>query len=471
MEFKLDTQLLNQNILKNGKAENNAGNRIKLFPFPANETQLKDDVKADLKDFRGIAAACIRESLGISPKNAFDKAEFITKICAKANAPGNTDLERIVKKLVFNQNGHLELFDLLVYPHLHHPNSVDNKTLKEIARYIVAIFFDAQDKETIAALVQAKPDNLFYKLVLSCLPDTHPASVDPEQYYHGAAKLKGQFRADLKVLTSDPDLFLTGFHQLLRYYFFKYVSDLAASLNAFFGPVKGTLFFSLKWERMQDYRQAMRSGWSNLEHHLRDMFSHAMTLEIINHIDGLGTVPLTYADLARTASSLSEEEKACLVAQIQEATALYIQNQPKLPWHNFDANKPLSEDPLENVVKQLFQAVEFQFNNSSKYRAKQAYANWMYEFTKPNFAKRRGILGYSLSLDSDLLLLLTRICVGDEEKIRLKELWEGLETRGIYLDSLSKDQVITYFEKVNLLEKKSDSGDAQYIRKFSQTSL
>ena len=63
-----------------------------------------------------------------------------------------------------------------------------------------------------------------------------------------------------------------------------------------------------------------------------------------------------------------------------------------------------------------------------------------------------------------MLLFLTRLCIGNESKIRLKTLWDNLKLRGIVFDETSKLEITKLFEKINLIEKKSDSGDAQYIK-------
>ena len=36
--------------------------------------------------------------------------------------------------------------------------------------------------------------------------------------------------------------------------------------------------------------------------------------------------------------------------------------------------------------------------------------------------------------------------------------------RGIYLDKQSQESIVEFYEKLNLIEKKSDSGDAQYVK-------
>ena len=62
-----------------------------------------------------------------------------------------------------------------------------------------------------------------------------------------------------------------------------------------------------------------------------------------------------------------------------------------------------------------------------------------------------------------MLLMLTALCVKDN-KIKLNQLFKEYEKRGIFLDKYSKEEVVNFLTKLNLIDKKSDSGDAQYVK-------
>ena len=70
-----------------------------------------------------------------------------------------------------------------------------------------------------------------------------------------------------------------------------------------------------------------------------------------------------------------------------------------------------------------------------------------------------------LNITEEFLIFLTKLAVGDQEKNSLKEVFRQFELRGVFLDRSSKDEVVQFYTKLNLLEKKSDSGDAQYVRR------
>ena len=85
------------------------------------------------------------------------------------------------------------------------------------------------------------------------------------------------------------------------------------------------------------------------------------------------------------------------------------------------------------------------------------------EIAKPYFLKRRGSYGYVLNINRDMLLMITALCVKDN-KIKLNQLFKEYEKRGIFLDKYSKEEVVNFLTKLNLIDKKSDSGDAQYVK-------
>ena len=71
-----------------------------------------------------------------------------------------------------------------------------------------------------------------------------------------------------------------------------------------------------------------------------------------------------------------------------------------------------------------------------------------------------------LNISEEMLIFLTKICIKDHDQVRLKDVFEEFQRRGVFLDDLSKDQVTDYYERLNLIEKKSDSGDAKYVKRI-----
>ena len=71
-----------------------------------------------------------------------------------------------------------------------------------------------------------------------------------------------------------------------------------------------------------------------------------------------------------------------------------------------------------------------------------------------------------LNITEERLILLTKLAIKDNDQMSLNDVFEQFKKRGIYFDSSSKEEIIKFYSKLNLIDKKSDSGDAQYVKRF-----
>lgn len=113
----------------------------------------------------------------------------------------------------------------------------------------------------------------------------------------------------------------------------------------------------------------------------------------------------------------------------------------------------------------LFNSIRIQFENTLRNRPYSSYAQ-KFEVYCRKYLKRRGRSGMMLNISEETLIFLTKICIKDQEKMRLNDVFAEFEARGVFLDTHSKSEVMRYYEKLNLIEKKSDSGDAQYVKRI-----
>jgi DNA phosphorothioation-dependent restriction protein DptG len=143
---------------------------------------------------------------------------------------------------------------------------------------------------------------------------------------------------------------------------------------------------------------------------------------------------------------------------------------PFVNWEECQNNLQMSlelrkfDTEITRLIYSLWYTIRYQFENGKRNKPYKDYASWLTSFGKENFTKSGGRLGPKLVLSQEVLLFLTKLCIGNEEKIRLKIYWEKLQERGITFDETTKQVIIKLFERINLIEKKSDSGDAQYIK-------
>lgn len=118
-----------------------------------------------------------------------------------------------------------------------------------------------------------------------------------------------------------------------------------------------------------------------------------------------------------------------------------------------------------NEVKRLFETIDYQFLNSFRTSHYNGYNKKYIEFVQKNFGKRRGTLGYTIGVTENDIIMFTKIILAENEgKLKLSLLFEKFEERGLIFDRESKRKITELFEKMNFLEKRSDSGDAQYVK-------
>ena len=104
--------------------------------------------------------------------------------------------------------------------------------------------------------------------------------------------------------------------------------------------------------------------------------------------------------------------------------------------------------------------------HTKRQRANQAYSEKFSGFCKERWVKNRKKSGLVLNLTERDIIFLTKICLRNEEKIRLNKLFKEYELRGICLDNTSREYLQEFFTKLNLIDRKSDSGDAQYVKRI-----
>ena len=102
-------------------------------------------------------------------------------------------------------------------------------------------------------------------------------------------------------------------------------------------------------------------------------------------------------------------------------------------------------------------------NRGTNAQVREKFGKNLEDLGADEFIKSRGNLGRVFNITHQFFLLLTAVCVKDE-RIPVNKLFDEYEKRGIRLDRQSKAEAVYTLDKLNLIDKKSDSGDAQYVK-------
>ena len=463
------------------------GNLIKLFPFTTKFTEKQSD--EDLSSFLGVVGETFRLKLNKQYTTKFkadEQSSFKIKLrdhiidTAVSKVESNNQdeqLKDILIEMFFEDDASLVKYDKRILPFMNFV--VDKPQLRDISKFIYDVFFSSTEL-TLKDDVNLSKDNLFFKLLLKSMPDL--ASVKESKRKVNYPVLHNSivelFWQDYSTLELKEEDYLGHIQDLVKYYYFFYLSQTAIQLNDFSNSKSlEPVYFSLDWEVLSKSRPAYNRGWKRLEYDLTNIFAHSFTVELLNYLPINDGAPKNYSGIHEFLNDTNEDNQELVIAQIERVSAYYKSQISSLKdafkhgesWEKCDEalkNSLLVKgfSGLSKAIYSLFYRVNYQFLNSGRNARYNDYSKWFTQFCKLNYTKKRGRLGYTTALNQETLLLLTKLCVGGKEKIRVKELWEELEKRGLKFDESSKMEIIKLYERINLLEKKSDSGDAQYVK-------
>lgn len=481
IEISLNKIAIEKAYVSGSTFKHPTGNTIKLFPF---RTKGAEKCGEEFRLFHGVVGECFRIAKGEKFDKKFNSdkaATFNTKLKthvieeakAKVYTEYDVQFEDILKSLFFEDDNRLIKFNGQVLPYMNF--SEDHPALNEISRFFLDVLVD---EETLRKVTQTEKsgDNLFYQLLVECLPNHEPCnySIDTLKYSKEIEKINVLFNADFETLSKDNESLLSNIENLFKYYYFFYMTQLTKRLNQFGHLAEiNPIYFTLDWEAISASRIGYEFGWKAIEPEVWNLFSHANTIELLNYIVVNGNQLGSYEEILAIYDKLDSNSGLKLIQLIQELREHYASLCPEdleedLNKTELDQRKEritqADDSDLIKEIKYLYATVDFVLEKTGRKAAGKRYAEWIASFIKINYTKTRGNLGLTTNLTQEVLLFLVKLCVGNEDKIRLNQLWKEMEKRGIIFDEGSKSEIIKLFERINLLEKKSDSGDAQYVK-------
>ncbi|MFI3210931.1 MAG: DNA phosphorothioation-dependent restriction protein DptG [Peptostreptococcaceae bacterium] len=374
-------------------------------------------------------------------------------------------LKLIIKEMFFDKNDNIQIF----HPKLFNYTITTGNFNRYLAQFLYDVLLEGNKEyvDKIRKCFEYKPGNVMEILILNNLPELENIECRDKKYKNICPSVSKLFRDDLDFLLTDYELFMKEFENLINYYYFFYISQFAIKMSKMFDADRHSIeeiYFNLDWESVSKTRESYIKGWKMLDSNLKPLFSNINTLEIlnINNIeDGVD-----YIDMNNIIESFDDNERNIFYQSLKNIKDIYIKNVSGINWSEYKKSNQY-DDSLKDEMYDLFKCIDYQFMTSPKsgrYKLYRAYKTYFEDFCKIDYLKRRGSLGYTLNINQEKLLFITKLSMKNKEKIKLKDLFEEYKKRGIYFDRDSQSKIIDLFEKLNIIEKKSDSGDAQYVR-------
>jgi DNA phosphorothioation-dependent restriction protein DptG len=365
------------------------------------------------------------------------------------------DLNLFLESYMFGNDNEIKS----IHPYIfnYYPLSKEKQKRSEeikVAKFMLDVLVENQS-EFQNVFQNKEGENILTQLVLDNLGKLEQNKNKSKTYKPLLKVVADLFKDDFVYISKHRDYFLEYYPVLVQHYYFLYLSQLALKFNkqdnANYQLVE-PLFYALDWESVNKRRSAVSlGGYKTLKEISKDLFVHIHTMSQLSH-NTLNESKefMTYCDL----NEILKNEIKCeeFIQSIYEWIQIY---------HNKANLKQNIQNPfsISEAFKQLFDCLK----EGMSTQVVNKYGESVEDAAIKKFLKLRGNYGYTLNLTQDFLLLLTAISVKDN-RIPLKKLFEEFEKRGVALDRYSKKEVTELLDNLNMIEKKSDSGDAQYVK-------
>lgn len=311
------------------------------------------------------------------------------------------------------------------------------------------------------------PYNVVEKVVVDAIQASKTGTArNYKSYFPVILDVQEKFKKDFHFMLNTGMTSLDDLSNLLAIYYFYYMSQACVTLDNFGSGKRNSpvpLYYALDWEKVSKNRKCCGEGWERIQACANHMFSHALTLEILNQ-HTISDVMLDYISLQEYVTEYPDQD-AIIASEIEKAEKTYTscvgdyKKFEQIPYASGGTKTDIA-------IRHLYKCVEEQFLNTDRKRANQFYNEKFTEFCKTRWVKNRRKSGLVLNLTERDIIFLTKISIKDKDKIRLIDLYKEYEYRGIFLDNTSKEYLQEFFTKLNLIDKKSDSGDAQYVKRI-----
>lgn len=430
------------------------GVRSKFFPFTTNERYTISQ-----KETSGTVGELVRlinnKKLGNEDLEIDKIIKQIMQLVQLEDENDRSYLYEVIKEHIISEDGNRNIFHYDLYNYIN-----SNKKEEKIAKFLYDVFFKEM-KYFEHIYSEIENEDVITRLILEGLEESDylvdRQSDDNEECYENKLQFITKLAyEDFRFLLKNKDFFLEYFERLVYFYYFYYLVQLCIKINKRFNSdynkVEET-YYLLDWEKAGKNRKSAIKGYKDIKDRGEELW---VNLNVIEHSNFLmGTENYNLVEIKEYFLSLNEKEKLEYLETLKEWVKEY-----KICTHQEDQDNDIELD-FDKLMNEIIQSVSIKLSDPG--RGRRLFNN-VEEIGKLYFLKSRGgAYGYMFNLTQETILMLTAICV-KKEKITLKALFEEYNKRGVFLDKESKELVVTFLEKLNLIDKKSDSGDAQYVK-------
>lgn len=470
--MRIDITAYENNYHQNGKFIDNWQEGIKLLPFNSNPSSAFDK-KCGL---HGTTGEFFRlwENDGSKAIEDFDKSvvdPMMQYLITQKQMPQEQlgEFIRMLKDILL-VNGNINISDSSFLKYIPLVPNDENIGIKDRKKYSdgqrkLANYLLSMLPVEMGESASNKTNNLFTKILKEALSSSFASPSDSvSREYTAMPYIKETFAEDLKwMMEQDEAVKVKYLHLFLHFYACYSVTQTIVNLNpkkttSVTGPTQ--FYFILNTEKASVNHDAVIRGWSYHipKQTLDKLYGKSQALDILNSVLG-GNIGY-YSDVYDVLSSTPFEENcdAC-----NELLKLYQAQKREVFSRRTSEEGSIGEiDTTVNNYYEFFERLEYLCTGLQSPSYISRMRKKVIDLLSVRFLQsRRG--NFVLVLDNEMLTFLIALFT-KSKKTKLEDMYKRFNSYGIHFNRGSRMAIEDYLLKLNLLDRKSDSGEAQYVK-------
>lgn len=470
--MKIDITAYETNYHQNDKFIDNWQEGIKLLPFNSNPSSAFDK-KCGLHGTTGEFFRLWTND-GSKAIEDFDKSviEPVRQYLLTQKQMPQEQIGEFIRMLkdILLVNGNINISDSSFLKYIPLMPSDENIGVKDRKKYSdgqrkLANYLLSMLPEEMGESASDKTNNLFTRILKEALTSSIAfPSNSISREYTTLPFIKETFTEDLKwMMEQDESVKVKYLHLFLHFYACYSVTQTIVNLN----PKKTTsdkgpaqFYFILNSEKASINHDAVVRGWSFQipKPTLDKLYGKSQALDILNSVLG-GNIGY-YSDVFDVLSSTPFEENrdAC-----NELLKLYQAQKREVFSRRTSEEGSIGE--IDTTVKsyyEFFERLEYLCTGLQSPSYISRMRKKVIDLLSVRFLQsRRG--NFVLVLDNEMLTFLIALFT-KSRKTKLEDMYKRFNSYGIHFNRGSRMAIEEYLLKLNLLDRKSDSGEAQYVK-------
>lgn len=455
MVHQLDFAKIKKFVEKNGAYTYRRTQNTYVLPFPTREPER---VKFG-QGFGAIIGAVIRTLNG--EKLEFNKDQDTLSLILNEGKFDDKETAEIFQMFIESELNEIENAHISRIQYLKNIPFIDDSSERKGEKALFQFFYDSfirGNEEQFIEIFESMESSDLLSSIINISISEEEEEIEP-RYKPLFPQLREGFLADVRTMATNPAFCVQNLTDLALHYCFIAMAQTIIQTNKFTKSNYEHLHqvvFIIQSESGSKWRDFYKNGFKLLKEEVKEFLAHEHVLNVLGNntfTEGNNWYYSDYTNYFNEKGPEAEKEFVKSIYQwMNEEYATYFTNTEKISYAN---------QTLDEAFRDLYTTVRKNVQNAPNARYVLAFESIATKF----YRKSGGPLGNILALNLQQLLMLVAVSVGERgNKLELNKLWIEFEKRGVFLDKYSKVEVVKILDNLNYLDKKSDSGDAQYVK-------